>query len=165
MIEIKGNLINLKSVVIQDAKFILKLRKNKELNKYISPTNINLENQKKWIESYLKKQDENKEFYFIVQNKKNESCGTVRIYNVNTEKKECIWGSFILDKNRPDGASYEAIKLSLKYAFEILKIKKVLLDVRKENKKAIYIYEKNGFKRYNEDDLNYYYEKVKEEKV
>ena len=164
MIEINGKLISLKLVRIKDAEFISKLRQKKELNKYISITSTNLDDQKKWIESYLKKEEKKKEFYFIIQNKKNESCGTVRIYNIDKEKKECVWGSFILDKNRPNRASYETIKLSLAFAFRTLKMEKVLLDVCKENKRAIHIYEKSGFKKYNEDNLNYYYMKIKEEK-
>lgn len=162
--EIKGEFINLKSVEISDAEFILNLRQNKELNRFISSTSVNLEDQKKWIENYFKRELDKKEFYFVVQNKENESCGTVRIYNIDSEKKECTWGSFMLNKNRPDGASYETIKLSLNYAFKALGIEKVLLDVRKENKKAIYIYEKSGFKKYSEDNINYYYQKIKEEK-
>lgn len=157
MIEIKGSIIDLKSVVIGDAKYILELRQNPQLNTFISSTSINLDDQIVWIDNYLKREAELKEFYFIVKNKDNNSCGTVRIYNVNAEKKECTWGSFMLDENRPDRASYEVITLSLDFAFEVLKLKKVLLDVRKENKKAIHIYEKAGFKKINEDLENYYY--------
>lgn len=40
-------------------------------------------------------------------------------------------------------------------------MKKILLDVHRENNKAIHIYEKSGFKKYDEDNINYYYEKVK----
>lgn len=160
---IKGYIIDLKLVDMKDAKFILKLRQNKELNKYISPTSIDLDNQKKWIENYLEREKKKEEFYFIVQTKKGISCGTVRIYNIDNKMKECVWGSFILAKDRPNGSYSEVIELSLNFAFEILKMKKILLDVSKENKKAIYIYEKSGFKKYREDNLNYYYEKIEEE--
>lgn len=159
--KINGDIVTLKLVTIKDAKFILKLRQNESLNKYISLTSIKLDEQKIWIKNYLKRQDEKKEFYFIIQNKKDKSCGTVRIYEIDEIKKECVWGSFILDNTRPDGASYEVIKLSLDFAFKVLKMKKILLDVHRENNKAIHIYEKSGFKKYNEDNINCYYEKVK----
>lgn len=163
MIEIKGNLIDLKSVVKEDARFILELRQNLELNKFISSTSTNLDDQIIWIENYLKREIKKEEVYFIVKTKENNSCGTVRIYKIDNEKNECVWGSFILNRDRPDGAAYEVINLSLNYAFEVLKIKKILLDVHKENKKAIHIYEKFGFKKYYEDNINYYYKKNKEE--
>ena len=163
MIKLKSELINLKLVEIEDSEFIFNLRQDKELNKYISPTSENLSSQKKWIESYLEREKKQKEFYFIVQNKKEKPCGTVRIYNIDKTKRECTWGSFILDKSRPDKAASEVMRLTLEFIFEILELNKVLLDVYKENKKAIYIYEKSGFKKYKDDDKNYYYEKMKED--
>lgn len=154
---IEGKIINLRLVKEEDADFILKLRNDKELSKFISPTNISLEEQIEWIKSYKIRENKNKEFYFIVENKEKVCCGTVRIYNIDFKMAEGIWGSFILDKIRPDGASNEVMELSLKFAFENLKLEKLYLDVRKENYKAIHIYEKNGFIRLTEDKLNLYY--------
>lgn len=91
----------------------------------------------------------------------NQPCGTVRIYNIDKINKVATWGSFILDFTRPDGASKEVIDISLNFVFKELKLKKIELDVRKANKKAIHIYEKNGFIREKEDDINYYYRKEK----
>lgn len=154
---IEGKIINLRLVKEEDADFILKLRNDKELSKFISPTNINLEEQIKWIKSYKIREEKKEEFYFIVESKIGVPCGTVRVYNINYENKETTWGSFILDKTRPNSASNEVIELSLKFIFEKLKLKKVYLDVRKENYKAIHIYKKNNFLKIGEDRKNYYY--------
>ncbi len=152
-----GKIINLRLVKEEDAEFILKLRNNKELSKFISPTNINLNEQREWIRNYKIREKKREEFYFIVENKYGISCGTVRIYNINYENKETTWGSFILDKIRPEGSSTEVIELSLEFILEKLKLEKVYLDVRKENYKAIHIYEKNNFIKIKEDKENYYY--------
>lgn len=157
MIDIKGEIIDLKSATLDDAEFILFLRTDKELNKFISSTLPSIESQRNWIREYLIREKKREEFYFIVKDKRNNSCGTVRLYQIDIERKECTWGSFILKKNRPDGSSFETIHLSLDYAFNTLNLKKIFLDVRKENKKAIYIYEKFGFEKINEDKENYYY--------
>lgn len=154
---IEGKIINLRLVKEEDGNFILKLRNNKELSKYISPTNINLEEQKEWIRNYKVRENKKEEFYFIVENKNKIPCGTVRIYNIDHIKKECTWGSFILDKTRPKGASTEVIEISLNFILEKLKLEKVYLDVRKENYKAIYIYEKNGFLKIKESLEDYIY--------
>lgn len=156
MKKIIGKLINLKPVRIEDAEFILKLRQNENLNRYISLTFPSLESQKEWIKNYLEREKSNREFYFIVEDKNCNPCGTVRIYNI--QEKEAIWGSFMLDSNRPNGASYDVINLSLNFGFNELNLEKILLDVRKDNNKAIYIYEKVGFEKIKEDEINYYYE-------
>ncbi|MGL5428822.1 MAG: GNAT family N-acetyltransferase [Cetobacterium sp.] len=159
MKKIFGKLINLKPVRVEDAEFILELRQDENLNQYISSTSASLENQREWITNYLERENKEKEFYFIVEDKNYNPCGTVRLYSI--EDKEATWGSFMLNSNRPNGASYEVIELSLNFGFEELNLEKILLDVRKDNNKAIHIYEKVGFNRVREDELNYYYEIVK----
>lgn len=154
---IEGKIINLRLVKEEDAEFILKLRKTKEVSKFISPTNISIKEQEEWIRCYKIRENKKEEFYFIVENKDKVSCGTVRVYNINYKKEECTWGSFILDKMRPERSANEVIELSLKFVLESLKLEKVYLEVRKENYKAIHIYEKNNFIRIKEDKKNYYY--------
>lgn len=158
MKKILGELINLKLVREEDAKFIVNLRQDENLNSYISQTSSSLENQIEWIKKYLEREEQKKEFYFIVEDKSATPCGTVRIYNI--QKEEVTWGSFMLNSERPDGASYEVIELSSEFISKNLGIKKMKLDVRKDNKKAIHIYEKSKFKRISEDDLNFYYERI-----
>ena len=150
-----GDKVTLRIIEEKDAEFILQLRNKEELKKYISETNISLEQQKEWIKKYKEREIKNKEFYFIIENKNKIPCGTVRIYDI--KENSCTWGSFILDKTRPEGASYETILLSTNFIKYVLGIKNIYLDVRKENLKAIHIYEKFGFKRIKEDSLNYYY--------
>lgn len=155
-----GKIIILRLVEENDAHFILQLRNKAELKKYISDTNISLEEQKEWIKNYKIRERQGKEFYFVVINKKTRGlCGTVRIYNVNKITKTATWGSFILDFNRPDHSYKEVIDISLEFALKKLNLNLIELDVRKENKKAIYIYEKEGFILKNEDKSNYYYYK------
>lgn len=62
-----------------------------------------------------------------------------------------------MDSSRPEGASFETLLLSINFIRFNLGIKNIYLDVRKENLKAIHIYEKFGFKRIKENSLNYYY--------
>lgn len=156
---IEGEIINLRLITEEDAEFVVKLRTAQEISKFISSTSIDIDDQKKWIKNYKVREKNKKEFYFIVENKRGVSCGTVRIYNIDYKVKETTWGSFILDKTRPNGASNEVIKLSLKFILENLKLDTVYLDVKKENNKAIHIYEKNNFIKIAEDKNNYYYKK------
>ncbi len=153
-----GEKIKMRLASEADAEFILSLRQDSSLSKYISPTDISIEQQKKWLENYKIREKLELEYYFIVENLESIPVGTVRIYNINYEKRECVWGSFILSVNRPDKSSYEVIELSIEFIKNHLKLKKVNLDVRKNNSKAIYVYEKMGFIRTKEDEMDYFYE-------
>lgn len=159
---LRGKTVNLRLVSIDDAEFILSLRKNPLLNQYLSSTEITVEEQKNWLCAYKDREEQLQEIYFIVENKAHQPVGTVRVYKINSETKECTWGSFILGVNRPENSSAEVISLSVDFIFEKLKLDKIKLDVRRENRKAIHVYEKCGFKRVGEDDLDYYYEMKRE---
>ncbi|MEE0139924.1 GNAT family N-acetyltransferase [Fusobacterium ulcerans] len=165
MTKIEGNLINLITVQKKDSEFILKLRNDKKLNKYISYVSNSIEVQEKWIEGYLGREEKTLEYYFLVQNKDDTLCGTVRIYNIDYEKKKGEWGSFILNENRPKGAYKEVVELSLNFALKKLGLTTLNLEFNKENEKAIYIYEKCGFKKIGQDKFNHFYSINRKENI
>ena len=142
---IKGRVIDLELVSEGDARFILDLRNNKDLSTFISPTTITLDKQRAWIKSYKKREAQQQEFYFIVKNKENIPCGTVRIYDIDSQQKSCEFGSFILHPCRPEKSSYEVFKLLSKFALVSLELKKMTLKVFEGNSKAVYLYNKVGF--------------------
>lgn len=154
---IEGKVINLRLVEEKDASFILKLRNKDELKKFISPTKIRLEEQIKWIKAYKTREKEEKEFYFIVENKQKESCGTARIYNINKSQNNCTFGSLILDFNRPDKSSYDVIKTSFKFIKENLKIENIYSKTNKKNQKVIYVVSKLEFEKIDEDEEEIFY--------
>ena len=56
--------IKLKLVDIKDARFILNLRTNKNLNKYINPTSEKISDQLLWMKNYFNRNRQNLEYYF-----------------------------------------------------------------------------------------------------
>ena len=64
--------IKLKLVDIKDARFILNLRTNKNLNKYINPTSEKISDQLLWMKNYFNRNRQNLEYYFkfIIKKKK-----------------------------------------------------------------------------------------------
>lgn len=154
----KGNL-KFKLVDVEDAKFILKLRTDGRLNEFLSQTKPNIEEQKEWIEKYKSREREKIEYYYIIEYN-NVKYGTLRIYNINN--KVATWGSWIISPERPKGLADLSAYESFKICFEKLDLEKLVLDVLKNNKKAIYLYEKYGFKKYKEDEEYFYYYLTKE---
>lgn len=152
----------LKPVVEEDANFILELRTNENLNKYLSPTNSSIENQRNWIKNYKLREKENKEFYFKVASKENEDLGFVRLYDIDYEKKELVFGSFILKETKPKLTALETMISVIKFAFDDLEMKKVKLDVRVKNEHAKNLYVRFGFEKTSENELDEFYELTRE---
>ena len=146
--------LEFKLVNIEDAEFILDIRKNPKLNRYISETSITVKEQVKWIENYKQREKQNKEYYYLIIYNKIKY-GTLRIYNI--ENNKATWGSWILKPERPDGLAVFSACESFKICFEKLGLKKIFLKVNRQNSKAIHLYEKMGFEKINEDEKEIFY--------
>ncbi len=145
-----GKNIDLREIKISDAEFILALRLDSELNEHISVVEDDLDKQKEWIRrSKLNKQ----EWYFIVQNKKKEPVGTIRIYDIKGDS--FCWGSWIVVPEARKYASFESAFLLYDYAFNDLDFKKTNFDVRKKNQVALNFYLRFGAVIKDETDLDY----------
>ena len=75
------------------------------------------------------------------------------------ENKKILRFGFIIvdDKKRGQGYGKEMLQLSIKYAFEILKIQKITLGVFDNNKSAYYCYKAIGFRDVKLEDNEYYH--------
>lgn len=146
-----GKNVDLVDVTVEDAEFILSLRLNDDLNKYLSRVEDNIENQRNWIKKSI---DDVTEHYFIVKNKLGESIGTIRIYNI-TDKTFC-WGSWIIKEDHRRYASLESIVLLYKFAFIDLGFDETNFDVRKENTKALKFYLRFGAVITSENKQDYF---------
>lgn len=162
-INLRSNNLILQLVEENDANFILKLRTDANLMKYLSKTDNSLVKQKEWIKDYKKREKLREEFYFKAISIEGEDLGLVRLYNIDLKTRELTFGSFIMKNEHPKYAAIETIILVMNYAFDNLKMKKVLLDVRVQNKKAKAFYQRFGFKKIFENDLDEFYELSKKE--
>ncbi|MEG1048560.1 MAG: GNAT family N-acetyltransferase [Bacilli bacterium] len=151
---------NLKFVLvdINDAKFILSLRSNKILNEHLSYIENSIENQQEWILDYKEREKNKKEYYFKICDKNNCELGLVRLYNIDYTEKVLTFGSFILTPERPKLTALEATIMMMEITFKILKMKKVILDVRIKNSKASNFYERFGFEKYDSNQIDDFYE-------
>ncbi len=141
----------------EDAEFIISLRTDKKLSKYINPTSNKIEDQIDWIRKYKERETQGKDFYFICSNTETKKkLGLNRIYNIEKDTFEI--GSWLY---RYDIASIKPVLGDLvirSLAFEELGLKKCKIEVRKQNKPVL-----NYSKSFNpiptgESSLNYYFE-------
>ena len=155
LIEKKYNVIR-RFVEEDDAFFILNLRLDGRLGKFLSPTNTDLCIQKQWINLYKKREKEKQEFYFIFCNKTTGTpYGVNRIYNVEGYSFEV--GSWLFNHDSPEGLSVLADLSSRDYAFNMNNITSCKFEVRKENKNVVNYHRRFSPELVKEDDLNFYF--------
>jgi len=149
---ISGKTINLRDAEIEDAQFILNLRTDAKKAKHLNSTNADIEAQKEYLRKYKTLKNE---WYFIIETKKGEPLGTIRIYDVRGD--DFCWGSWIIKDGAPFDVSIESVLLIYEYAFYKIGFNKVHFDVRKDNKTVRRFHEHFGAKQNSEDELNVFY--------
>jgi len=154
--DLRSKTIKLRTVIEEDADFILSLRLDPRYNLFLSKVDNNIQAQKKWISAYKELEKSGQEYYFIIERLDGTACGTVRLYDFR-EDSFC-WGSWILNDNKTASSALESALLVYKFGFDYLKYTKCHFDVMKTNEKVISFHKKLGAEITNEDAKNYYFE-------
>lgn len=120
----------------EDAGFILKLRTDKVLSKYIHPTENNLEKQREWIREYKKRESRGEDYYFVFS-REGIPVGLNRIYSIRDDV--FTTGSWIFDRNVPFECVVASALIIRVIAFEIMamKLENGYDGCHEDNKKVI----------------------------
>jgi len=142
-------------VNLDDAEFILSLRVNPALNKYISQVDTDVEEQRKWLIGYKKREARRAEFYFIIKDQNNDKLGTVRLYDF--QNGSFCWGSWVIKPDSPSKTAIESALNVYEFAFNVLRFSQSHFEVRNENTKVIKFHKRMGAKEINSDDLETFF--------
>lgn len=134
--------IYLKLITEEDLPYTLEWRNH--YRQWFNDSNqIEFINHKKWFDRY--QQSEN-EFIFIVMDKKNNRIGQASIYDIDWNKMSGEFGRFVVN---PSFAGLGHMKMAcmamLKLSYDLLQMQSIHLQVKKNNEKAIHIYQSCGF--------------------
>lgn len=143
----------------RDVDYILSLRTNKTLTRFIHQTDNNREGQLEWIRNYKKREIEGREYYFIYL-MDGKPVGLNRIYNI-FEYYGTI-GSWICNPDNEVEVSLKTYLLMFDLMFEHIKLDITLFDVRKENKHVWKLHKMLGAISVGESDIDYYFTLNKE---
>lgn len=100
-------------------------------------------NKERKILEYLTQNDS---IMVIIEKESNKAIGICGFHNKNEVHRTATFGIFIGDKNYwGHGLGTEATMLALDYAFNVLNLNSVSLEVVDYNKRAVQCYEKCGF--------------------
>lgn len=157
---INGKNINLRVVEPYDAEFIFHMRQNQRKIRYLSKIEGSIQDQREWIRTYKEKEQRKQEFYFIIESKKNEKLGLVRMYDF-TDNSFC-WGSWLIKDNAPKSTAIESALQIYEYAFYTLGFQNSHFDVRKGNDKVIAFHKRFGAEIVDENDLDFFFNITKD---
>ncbi|BBP43098.1 GNAT family N-acetyltransferase [Thiosulfativibrio zosterae] len=152
---IQGKNINLRPARVEDAEFILGLRLQQHKTQYLSEVENNLAKQLAWLKSYLQKEQQGLEYYFVIESKQHENLGLVRVYDL--QPNSFCWGSWLIKDDAPKTTAIESALLVNEFGFGELGYKQAHFDVRKGNERVIAFHQRFGASITHEDELNYYF--------
>lgn len=151
--------IDVRLVNEDDAEFILSLRTNPQLTRFLHPTDNDLEKQKEWIRKYKKRESEGTDYYFIYSYKGGEF-GLNRIYDIH--EKSCTGGSWLCTPGTNTEHVVATALISRDIMFEILKLKEDNFDVRKGNHKVLKFHKMMGSVKTSETELDILFQSTPE---
>lgn len=143
-----GSLVRLRPFKDDDYKSIFDWRGDCELRKLAQfhsfPVTEPLE--KEWLESILHSKSDKNISLAIEEIKEKKLIGYFQLKNINWISRVAWLGIIIGDKEaRGRGYGKETMQLGKHYAFDILNLRKISLEVLADNKPAITLYQKLGF--------------------
>ena len=152
---IYGKNINMRTVTTEDAEFIYNMRQNQNKTKFLSKVTGTVESQKEWIKNYKQREEEKKEFYFVIESKDKRKLGLVRMYDF--QDNSFCWGSWLIKEDAPKTTAIESALQIYEFGFYSLGFEKSHFDVRKGNDKVIAFHQRFGAKIVDEDELDYFF--------
>lgn len=144
-----------------DAAFILSLRTDKKMAMYVHETDNDLGRQQDWIKQYKLREEAGTEYYFVISYKE-ELCGTIRIMNIDFEKKVCGSGSLFCLPTVPENVAPLITIIQRDIEFDVLGMETEYFDVRVLNKKVNRFHKMFGAELIRSTDVDNFYVMRKE---
>ena len=127
-----------------DAERMLEWMKNKELMRYLrfDGEGMTLSDTQEFI---IKAEDESENFHRAVTSEDGKYYGTVSLKNIDREKCEAEYAIALHAEAIGTGAAVCASRELLRIGFRQLLLKRIYLNVIRENQRAVRLYQKLGF--------------------
>ena len=146
--------IQVRFVEETDAEFIVELRTDSKLSRFIHATDDSVEKQREWIREYKKRETAGKESYFLYA-KDGVAFGVSKINDIQSDRPSV--GSWVCQKGLPFELPVLSLIIVYEFVFEQLKFDCLYFNIMKQNKKVIKTNLMVGAEQISEDDLEYYY--------
>lgn len=144
----------------EDVSFILELRTNPKLSKYLHYTENNIEKQIDWIREYKIREKQGLDYYFIFY-KGDTPIALSRIYNIH--ETWATGGSWLCIPGLMPDISVSTCIIGREILFDILQLEEDRFDVRKGNKQVLKMHKMFGATIVGESDIDYFFSLKKKE--
>ena len=138
--EISGTYCKLRPVTASDAQFIVNIRNDPNLNRFLNEIHNDATKQSEWLEAYFARHGD---YYFVVESTNGAARGLISLYDVNDLTGE--WGRWIV--NAAPTVSVESSLLIYKFAFEIIGLDSVYCRTVATNVNVISFHDSCGLAR------------------
>ena len=144
-------LINFTDLSLDKKKMVLEWRNHIDVSKFMYSSNkIPLKKHLQYIENL---KTDNNNVYFLVTFK-DKGIGVVYFNHISFKAKEAFFGLYANPFEKITGVGSILEEICIKYAFDILKLIKLKLEVFSDNNKAINLYKKFNFKETSKKTVN-----------
>lgn len=143
-----------------DAEYIMSLRTNKELTKFIHKTEDNIQKHLDWFKKYKIRESEGRDYYFLYL-KNGKPVGVNRVYNVF--EYYGTPGSWLCSPDNDIEVSMATNFILNDIIFEFLCLDFTVFDVRKGNKHVWKLHKQCGAKQIGESEIDYYFVTFKQD--
>lgn len=134
---IEGIAVKLRAVCEGDAEFILSLRTDPKISRFLN----RVENDKKKQESWIRNQKEREgDYYFLIINHKEEPLGTISLYGI--EERAGEFGRWISLGNAAENT--ESAILLYDFGFSILNLEMIYTRTAIENRQVVNFHKRFG---------------------
>lgn len=122
----------LRFVTKEDSSFIINLRTDEKLGRYINTTSASIEEQVRWTNSYKLREELGTDYYFLFEKPLGNPVGVCRIYDITSDSFTI--GSWLFKKDAPVGSAILADIITREVAFDLFPNSKMLFNVKIDNK-------------------------------
>lgn len=139
-ITLTGAAFRLRPIGGGDAAFVLQLRTDPTLNRFLHATSDSIADQLSWLSRYYERPDD---YYFVVESiRSGNPEGVISVYDIERQSLQGEWGRWIL---RPGSlAAVESSWLIYRAAFERLGLESVYCRTVAENKPVVSFHDSCG---------------------
>lgn len=139
---------------VEDSSFILKLRTNERLSRFLHATEDDLAKQIEWMNAYKIREFNGSDYYFVYEHD-GIAIGVNRIYDIDYENNVCTGGSWLCAPGTDFEKSVATIMILRDIIFEFLGASSDNFDVRKGNTQVLKLHKRVGAEIVGETEEDY----------